>query len=104
MSMLTEGCLHISAANGHSHCKKSPRIQRESGSIVDRPGEFSRSVGNKDWDNLQCRRHVSDKYSHMPEGIAGSNGDLVQAHRRHVCGIYDHCINKANLWKSIRID
>ena len=40
--------------------------------------------------NLKCRRQVCVKLSHMPESIAGGNGDLAagtsQARRRHVAG------------------
>ena len=59
--------------------------------------QLSRPVGDKGRDNLQCRRHVCDKCSHMSEGIAGNNGDLVagtlQARRRYVAGMSAAYVN-----------
>ena len=87
----TEGCLRQPPTG--IHIEKITDHLREAEIIADRSGELnsaqlSRSVGDKDRDNRQCRRHVCDKRSHMPEGIAGINGDLVagtsQACLRHI--------------------
>ena len=90
--MLTQGYLRQPPTSIHMQKITADHL-REAESTADRPGELnstqlSRFVGDEDRDNLQCRRHVCDKRSHMPEGIAGSNGDLVagtsQACLRHM--------------------
>ena len=79
MSMLTEGCLCQPPTVIHSEI--TANHLREAKSIANRLGELSLSqlswsVSYKGWDNLQCLRHVCDTPSHLPEGIAGSNGNL----------------------------
>ena len=76
----TQGCLRQSATSIYILKKISADHLREAESTANRPGELnstqlSRSIGDKDRGILQCRWHV--ERSHMPDGIAGSNGDLV---------------------------
>ena len=68
-------CAGIHIEKNHRRSSKRGRKHRRQTGRVELNSTFP--VGDKDWDNLQCRRHVCVKRSHMPESIAGGNSDLA---------------------------